>query len=170
MTTPRKRRRKKYIDANEQFLFTPEEMSGGWLEKSEKSEPFKPSEPSEPSDTNEKNKNTITGDVTSISDMDYMVDNMLWALKQVDNIDDIRQTRLIAMEVGSIASSHVNLNMVYKLQSMPYLTLDGHQFVAMYYASFHKAFPSMVSGINLPSTSAFENALVKYEKWKAQKP
>lgn len=162
MATIRRRKRKQESDPNELFLFTQEEMSGEWRDT--KQNTVDTASPSCMSVVQ-----TVEATDTQL-DMEYMTDNMLWALKQMDSIDDIRQIRLIAMEVGSIASARVNLNTIYKLQTMPYQTLDGYQFVSLYYASFHFAFPSMLNGIKLPYEHAFGEALSKFEEWKIQRP
>ena len=68
------------------------------------------------------------------------------------------QVRLIAMECATLAQDGVYPDRIYKLPALEGMSMDGHDFLALYYASFAQAFPSMIDRINLPYSDIYSQA------------
>lgn len=68
------------------------------------------------------------------------------------------QVRLIAMECATLAQDGVHPDRIYTLPALEGMSMDGHDFLALYYASFAQAFPSMIDRIHLPYSAIYAQA------------
>jgi len=69
--------------------------------------------------------------------------------------------RLIAMECATLAQDGLNLERIYRIPALEGMGMDGYDFIALYYASFAQAFPSMIDRINLPYSRIYEEVKVE---------
>lgn len=72
------------------------------------------------------------------------------------NINDIR---LVAIESASHAQNGINTEHTYYLQALKGMELSGYDFIAYYYVSFARSFPTMLDKIDLPFSDIYEEAL-----------
>lgn len=92
------------------------------------------------------------------ADHHLLLESMRKAILQLSsmNINDIR---LVAIESASHAQSGINTEHTYYLQALKGMELSGYDFIAYYYVSFARSFPTMLDKIDLPFSDIYEEAL-----------
>ena len=104
-------------------------------------------------------------DNDTFTDEQRIITEMTIALEFVDTLS-LGQVRLIALEASVIWQNGVRPGGTYAIQSMPRYTFDGYKFLALYYVTFYKAFPSMIEKLNLPFDRLYLLARRRYDGYR----
>ena len=153
-----RRKKKRVDDDNQLLLFTMEEMKGG--EELSSQPVVTPSittiDENLPEES-EKESIPITDNRYS-ADHQLLLESMRKAILRLStlNINDIR---LIAIESATLAQGGINTEHTYSLQALGEKELSGYDFIAYYYVSFARSFPTMLDKIDLPFSDIYEEAL-----------
>lgn len=93
---------------------------------------------------------------------------MLGAMEYFDTQDKSR-VQMIAMEIATVGQTGINPKGKYSIPAIPDKEFGGYEFLAYYYVSFARAFPSVLHKLGLPFKTAYEQALSLYDKRKNDK-
>lgn len=87
-----------------------------------------------------------------------MLQAMRRAIQHLSSLS-IKDIRLIAIESATYAQGGIDTDQTYTLQALNGQELSGYDFIAYYYVSFARSFPSMLDKIDLPYSDIYEEAL-----------
>ena len=96
-----------------------------------------------------------------------IITEMTIALEFTDTLT-LGKTRLIALEASVIWNNGVTPNGTYTINSLPQYTFDGYKFLALYYVTFYRAFPSMIEKLNLPYDRLYLLARRRYDGYQTK--
>lgn len=151
MAHKKRRRNTKNEDERQLRLFTTEEMSGT-VEMVEEEDV----EAVAKVETLPEAQSDHSGEIEPTR----LLQSMRSALMMISRMKS-HQVRLIAMECATLAQDGVHPDRIYKLPALEGMSMDGHDFLALYYASFAQAFPSMIDRIHLPYSDIYAQAKEK---------
>lgn len=90
---------------------------------------------------------------------------MVGAMEYFDTLDRSR-VQMIAMEIATVGQTGIDPKKTYSIPAIPKKEFGGYQFLAYYYVSFARAFPEVLNKLGLPFKTAYEQALMIYNKKK----
>ncbi len=103
----------------------------------------------------------------AFTDEERIITEMTIALEFTDGLS-LGEVRLIALEASVIWQNGVTPSGTYAIQSMPRYTFDGYKFLALYYVTFYRAFPSMIEKLNLPYDRLYLLARRRYDGYRTK--
>lgn len=165
------KKRNLHKDSGELLMFSFQEMTGLEnieVESTEINEKEKDLSRIQKTTTNTDVDILTDEETTTLFDQERMIDEMLSAINMLDSMDSAN-IRLIAMETATLWHSGISLNGRYQLSALPNRHFDGYQFLALYYCSFYRAFPSMTDKLERSYERCYEEAFRRYradEAWK----
>lgn len=86
---------------------------------------------------------------------------MVGAMDYFDSID-FKRVQMIAMEIATTGQSGISPKGKYSIPAIPDKEFGGYEFLAYYYVSFARAFPTALDKLGLPFKTAYEQALTIY--------
>ena len=172
----RRKKKKKINDDKQLLLFTLEEMKGG-KDSTSMPDSIPSSSESDEGLTNQqapitiheqpievsRSNETVKTENSGIINCNYvdhrlMLEAMRKAILHLSSLS-IKDIRLIAIESATYAQGGVNIDQTYCLQALKGQELSGYEFIAYYYVSFARSFPTMLDKIGLPYSDIYEEAL-----------
>lgn len=113
--------------------------------------------PEESSSDSQENSFHITDNRYS-ADHQLLLESMRKAILRLSAMS-INNIRLVAIESATHAQGGINTEHTYCLQALNGQELSGYDFIAYYYVSFARSFPTMLDKIDLPFSDIYEEAL-----------
>ena len=101
--------------------------------------------------------NQITDNRNSV-DHHLLLESMRKAIIRLSTLS-VNDVRLIAIESATHAQRGINTDHTYSMQALRGEELSGYDFIAYYYVSFARSFPTMLDKIDLPFSDIYEKAL-----------
>lgn len=92
------------------------------------------------------------------ADHQQLLESMHKAILRL-SVLSVNDIRLIAIESATHAQEGINTERTYCLQALKGEILSGYDFIAYYYVSFARSFPTMLNKIDLPFSDIYEEAL-----------
>lgn len=87
-----------------------------------------------------------------------LLEDMKWAIRYVRMLD-IDSTRMIAMETSMIVQSEYHTDHLYIINTLHGERMNGQKVATLCYASFMRAFPSMIEHLSLNFYDLYQAAL-----------